>query len=181
MRAIAGAEGMGALALRFAVLTASRTSEVLGARWCEMDFDNKVWRIPAERMKARRSHDIPLTDQALAVLEKVRGLDDELAFPGANGRPLSNMAMLTTLTRLGLRDRTTVHGLARATFSTWANERGIARPDVIEAALAHAQEDKTRAAYNRSRFDEERRALLTAWGDYLNRDAAPVVALRSAA
>jgi integrase len=90
------------------------------------------------------------------------------------------MAMLTALSRQGLRQRTSVHGLARATFSTWANERGIARPDVIEAALAHAEGDKTRAAYCRATFDDERRSLLQAWGDYLTREAAQVVVLRAA-
>ncbi|HEY6356037.1 MAG TPA: site-specific integrase, partial [Burkholderiaceae bacterium] len=156
------------------------------ARWSEIDMDAKVWRIPAERMKARRPHDVPLSTQALAVLDHARGLDAELVFPssvrGSDGqtRPLSNMAMLTALSRHGLRRRTTVHGLARATFSTWANERGIARPDVVEAALAHAEGDKTRAAYNRASFDDERRALLQAWGDYLVREAAQVVVLRAA-
>jgi len=91
------------------------------------------------------------------------------------------MAMLATLDRLGLRERTTVHGLARATFSTWANETGAARPDVIEAALAHAEKDKTRAAYCRASFDDERRVLLGAWAAFLAREAAPVVALRKGA
>lgn len=169
LRLLSDAEGSAALALMFAVLTASRTGEVLGARWCEIDLTAKVWHIPAERMKARRTHDVPLTSQALAVLARARGLADDLVFPSpaADGKPLSNMAMLTALSRLGLRSRTTVHGLARATFSTWANELGIARPDVIEAALAHAEKDKTRAAYCRASFDDERRALLQAWGDFL--------------
>jgi integrase len=185
MQAIGAAEGAGARALEFAVLTAARTNEVLGARWCEIDADAKLWRIPAQRMKARRPHDVPLSARALAVLERMRGLDDELIFPGAidkhgKAAELSNMAMLAVLSRLGLRERTTVHGLARATFSTWANERGIARPDVIEAALAHAEGDKTRAAYNRANFDDERRALLEAWAAYLGREAAPVVELRAA-
>jgi integrase len=173
LRLLSDAEGSAALALMFAVLTASRTGEVLGARWCEIDLTAKTWRIPAERMKARRTHDVPLTSQALAVLARARGLADDLVFPSpaADGKPLSNMAMLTALSRLGLRSRTTVHGLARATFSTWANELGIARPDVIEAALAHAEKDKTRAAYCRASFDDERRALLQAWGDFLLNEA----------
>jgi integrase len=185
MQAIGAAEGVGARALEFAVLTAARTNEALGARWCEIDADAKLWRIPAQRMKARRPHDVPLSARALAVLERMRGLDDELIFSGAidkhgKAAELSNMTMLAVLSRLGLRERTTVHGLARATFSTWANERGIARPDVIEAALAHAEGDKTRAAYNRANFDDERRALLEAWAAYLGREAAPVVELRAA-
>jgi integrase len=182
MRALREAEGTAAQALEFAVLCAARTGEVLGAQWSEIDFAARMWRIPAERMKARRAHDVPLSVQTLAALDRVRGLDDTQVFPSPMkaGAPLSNMAMLVTLTRLGLRGRTTVHGLARATFSTWANERGIARPDVIEACLAHVQADKVRAAYNRATFDDERRALLQAWADYIARPAATVIALHAA-
>ncbi len=185
MRQIEQAEGTSARALAFAVFTATRTGEVLGARWCEIDLAAKVWRIPAERMKARRAHDVPLSEQALRVLHAMRGHDADLVFPSSashsegKARKLSNMAMLTALSRLGLRQRTTVHGLARSTFSTWANECAIARPDVIEAALAHTQKDKTRAAYNRASFDAERRALLQAWGDYLL-PSAQVIELRAA-
>ena len=81
------------------------------------------------------------------------------------------MAMLAVLDRLGVRDKTTVHGLARATFSTFANETGAARPDVIEACLAHGERNKVRAAYNRSTFDSERKALLATWAEYLNHTA----------
>jgi hypothetical protein len=89
------------------------------------------------------------------------------------------MAMLVTLDRLGYRDRTTVHGLARATFSTWANETGAARPDVIEACLAHEEGNRVSAAYNRATFNTERKALLQAWAEYLARPAATVVDLQS--
>jgi len=85
------------------------------------------------------------------------------------------MAMLTALGRMGLRDRTTVHGLCRSTFSTWANETGAARPDVIEACLAHEETNRVRAAYNRAKFNDERRALLTAWADYLAHQPAQVL------
>lgn len=100
--------------------------------------------------------------------------------PGDRGRPLSNMAMLAVLDRLGVRDRTTVHGLCRSTFSTWANETGAARPDVIEACLAHNEANKVRAAYNRAQFNDERRALLAAWAEYLSTPAAQVMPLRAA-
>jgi integrase len=182
LRALHDADGTAAGALEFAVLCAARTSEVLGARWCEIDTEARVWRVPAERMKARRAHDVPLSVQALAVLDRVRGLDDACVFPSPMkaGAPLSNMAMLMALQRAGLRGRTTAHGLARATFSTWANEQGITRPDVIEACLAHSPKDKVRAAYNRATFDAERGALLQAWGDFVLRPAAEVVALRAA-
>lgn len=186
MRAVGQAEGTAARALAFAVFTAARTGEVLGARWSEIDLEARVWRIPAERMKARRAHDVPLSSHALQVLAAMRSPGTDLVFPSSmpdsdgKARGLSNMAMLSALSRLGLRSRTTVHGLARATFSTWANERAIARPDVIEAALAHVQADKTRAAYNRAGHDDERRALLQAWGDYLCQPAAMVLPLRAA-
>jgi integrase len=77
------------------------------------------------------------------------------------------MAMLNLLDRVGVRDKTTVHGLCRSTFSTWANDKGVARPDVIEACLAHKDDDKTRATYNKAEFKAERKALLEAWGKYL--------------
>jgi len=113
----------------------------------------------------------------------MQGLDPVYVFPSPmaerTGKPMSNMALLTTLNRLGYRDRTTVHGLARATFSTWANETGAARPDVIEACLAHEESNRVRAAYNRAKFNDERRALLEAWAEYLARPAAPVVELES--
>jgi integrase len=88
--------------------------------------------------------------------------------------------MLSLLDRLGVRDRTTVHGLCRATFSTWAYEGAAARGDVIEACLAHREADKVKAAYNRAQFNDERRSLLAAWADYLQRPAAAVVPLRAA-
>ena len=87
-----------------------------------------------------------------------------------------NMAMLVTLGRMGMRERTTVHGLCRASFSTWANETGAARPDVIEACLAHREGDRIRASYNRARFDAERRELLRTWADYVSRPALALVA-----
>lgn len=93
---------------------------------------------------------------------------------------MSNMAMLKVLDRLGVRDQTTVHGLCRATFSTWANETGTARPDVIEAALAHEEGNRVRAAYNRANFTQERRALLGAWSAYLARPAAQVIEFKAA-
>ena len=95
------------------------------------------------------------------------------------GKPMSNMSMLAVLDRLGVREQTTVHGLARATFSTWANETGAARPDVIEAALAHEEANRVRAAYMRADFARERRALLEAWAGYLAQPAAPALALRA--
>jgi hypothetical protein len=95
---------------------------------------------------------------------------------------MSNVAMLIVLGRMGVRERTTVHGLCRATFSTWANDTAVARPGVIEASLAHQESDRTKAAYNRAQFADERRALMNAWGAYLvsQCDGANGVPIRAA-
>lgn len=159
-------EGIAARCLEFALLTAARTGEALGARWSEFDLDAGRWLVPAERMKADEDHEVLLPARAVAIVRQMAelGLDPELVFGKAGGGELSNMALLAVLDRMGMRSRTTVHGL-RATFSTWANETAAARPDVIEAALAHQEADRVRAAYNRAGFAEERRALLAAWAD----------------
>ena len=160
------------------MLTASRTGEALLATWDEFDLTAGVWILPSARMKLRQEHRVHLSPRALAILEGQKGQDRALVFPspqqGREGKPMSNMALLATLDRLGARNRTTVHGLCRATFSTWANETDAARPDVIGAALAHTEADKVRASYNRAAFEAERRALLAAWSDYL---ARPAIAL----
>ncbi len=162
-------QGTAARCLEFSVLTAARTSESLFAEWSEFDLDAGVWRIPAERMKAGEVHTVYLSERAVEILRDQVGLHASIVFPSvmkANS-PQSNMAMLAVLDRMGMRDRTTVHGVCRATFSTWANETGAARPDVVEACLAHREADKVKAAYNRAKFNDERRALMTAWGNYL--------------
>lgn len=184
MQALCVAEGVAARCLEFAVLTAARTAEALYAEWGEFDIDSGVWQVPAARMKAKEAHTVYLSPRAMEVLRSMQGLDKRFVFPstmpGREGKPMSNMAMLATLDRLGYRDRTTVHGVARATFSTWANETGAARPDVIEACLAHEEGNRVRAAYNRAVFSQERRALLEAWADYLARPAAQVHPIRAA-
>ena len=145
------APGTAARALELALLTAARTSEVLGATWDEFDLDAAAWVIPGGRMKAHEEHVVHLSQQAVDLLRAQQALKvgSNVVFPSPLDpeRPLSNMAMLTTLGRLGLRDRTTVHGLCRATFSTWANETGAGRPDVVEACLAHDERDRVRRAY----------------------------------
>lgn len=170
-----------ALAFEFLVLTAARTSEVLGATWGEIDKEARTWTIPAARMKAGEAHTVYLTDRALAILReahKLRAVDPltgehratDVVFPSPQRatRPLSNMAFLTALKRLGLRgpevpeaDRVTAHGF-RAAFSTWANEHHFPR-DVIEAALAHRESNAVRAAYNRAQYVKQRKALAEAW------------------
>lgn len=183
MAALRQAEGVSARCLEFTVLTAARTGEALQAEWREVDLEGRTWTIPGPKMKAKEAHTVFLSPRAVEVLQAMKGLDAVYVFPSPlpdrQGKPMSNMAMLTTLDRLGYRDRTTVHGLARATFSTWANETAAARPDVIEACLAHEEGNRVRAAYNRAKFNDERRALLEAWAEFLARPAAPVLEFQS--
>lgn len=180
MARLRNAPGVAARCLELAMLTAARTGEVLGAAWAEFDLDVGVWTIPGERMKAGEPHTVYLPPRALELLHALVGVDGVIVFPSQDkrrrGLPMSNMAMLKVLERLGVRDRTTVHGLCRATFSTWAYETAAARPDVIEACLAHRETDRIKAAYNRAEFAAERRALLEAWSGYLTRPTLALVA-----
>ncbi len=166
--------GLAARCLEFAMLTTARTSEAIEATWSELDLDAATWTIPAERMKGREQHIVHLTARAVEIVGGLQGLHGTYLFPSpmVADQPLSNMAMLTVLDRMDVRDQTTVHGLCRATFSTWANDTGAARPDVIEACLAHQEGNKIRAAYNRAQFMQERRALLEAWGEFLAKPTA---------
>lgn len=180
MQALRMAPGTAARALELALLTAARTNEVLGAEWDEFDLEAGVWIVPAERMKAKEQHDVPLSPQALQLLraQRTQSTGGGLVFPSPMDadRPLSNMAMLEVLSRMGMRGKTTVHGLCRSTFSTWANETGAARPDVVEACLAHSEQDRVRASYNRATFDAERRALLADWAAFLAKPALVMAA-----
>lgn len=183
LQRLQAAEGIAARCLELAMLTAARTGEVLGASWAEFDLDAAAWVVPAERMKGGEAHTVSLQPRAVEILRGQLGHHDTWVFPSPMkpDAPLSNMAMLTVLGRMGMRDRTTVHGLCRATFSTWANETGAARPDVIEACLAHNEADRVRAAYNRASFTQDRAALLQAWAQYLAEPpACNVVPLRAA-
>ena len=188
MQRLRAMPGTAARCLEFAVLTAARTQEAIGAAWSEINLEASTWLVPAERMKSSgkekaEEHLVHLSPRAVEVLRAQAGQDSRLVFPSpvsmdrddGDRQGLSNMALLATLDRLGMRDRTTVHGLCRSTFSTWANDTGAARPDVIEACLAHSERDKVRAAYNRAQFNAERRALLAAWADYLASPAAQVL------
>ena len=161
-------EGIAARALEFAILTAARTGEVIGARWAEMDLLEKTWTVPAARMKAGREQRVPLSARALAILEEMqphRHAEDAFVFPGAKlGRPLSNMAFLMLLRRMGRGDLT-AHGF-RSSFRDWAAERTNFPAEVAEMALAHAVSDKTVAAYNRADLFERRRRLMAAWATF---------------
>lgn len=173
LKRIRAVPGTAARALEFAVLTASRTAEVLGAEWSEVDLDGAVWQVQAHRMKGREAHTVYLAARAVEILRGQLGQSKTYVFPSPMDlrKPMSNMSMVAVLKRLKADDATTVHGLARATFSTWANETG-ARPDVVEACLAHREADKVRAAYNRAAFADERRALLASWAAYLAGETA---------
>ena len=166
MRDLRGRYGVAALALEFAILTACRTSEVLNATWDEIDLAKRIWTIAAERMKGGRKHRVPLCDRAIAIIEDVRTVKHgAFIFPGAKrGKPLSNMAMLTALERMG-RDDLTTHGF-RSTFRTWGAERTNFPREVIEAALAHVIGDKTEEAYQRGDLFDKRRRLMTAWAAF---------------
>jgi integrase len=159
-------ESTSALALEFLILTATRTAEVIGATWSEFDLDAAVWTMPAERMKAKKEHRVPLSKPALAMLKRLhKHRAGEFVFMGAKpGRPLSNMALLMLLERLGRSDLT-VHGF-RSTFRDWAAERTNFPREVAEHALAHSLPDKVEAAYRRGDLFEKRRRLMDAWARY---------------
>jgi integrase len=165
-------------ALRLLMLTATRPGEVRGARWAEFDLDAALWIIPAERMKMRNEHRVPLSRQAVEVLRSMEPLSGgrELVFPSPfyPSKPLSENTFNSAMARLGYKGTATAHGF-RALFSTVANECGW-NPDVIERQLAHAERNEVRAAYHRSTYLQERAKLMQWWGDYLDgREAGNVV------
>jgi integrase len=163
--------GISPLALEFTILAAARTGEVTGATWQEFDLSKgeEVWTIPAERMKARKEHRVPLSDRAVTILTKLKAINTEptlrpeaYVFPGGKkGAPLSNMAMAKLLERMERTDLT-VHGF-RSTFRDWAGETTSFPRDVIEHALAHQLKDKAEAAYFRGELMDKRRDLMAAW------------------
>ena len=163
--------GPAASAMALLILTASRTGDVLHATWDEFGLDAGIWRIAAGRMKAKEEHIVHLSAAAIAIVERQArdpNRDRMWVFPSPMllEKPMSNMAMLNVLNRLGAREKTVVHGF-RSTFSTWANESGSYRPDVIEACLAHSEADRVRKAYNRAQFTDERAALMRDWGAFV--------------
>jgi integrase len=157
-------------ALGLLMLTATRPGELRGARWTEIDEGQELWRIPAERMKMRREHLVPLSSQALRILKGMRKSSGagELVFPSPfyPGRPLSDGTLNSALARMGFKGLTTAHGF-RALFSTSANEAGW-NADVIERQLAHEERDDVRSAYNRAQHLSDRRKLMQWWADRLD-------------
>lgn len=158
-------------ALQLLALTMTRPGDVRGMRRSEINFEKAVWRIPAERMKMRRPHDVPLSKQALTILRDIWSLSDGdgLVLPSIRSakKPLSDNAMNSALRRIGYtKDEVTAHGF-RSAASTILNERGL-NSDVIEAALAHQDENDIRRAYNRATYWPERVKLMQAWADMLD-------------
>jgi len=160
-------QGLDAAALQLAILTASRTNEVLGAKRSEFDLAAGLWTIPAGRMKAGREHRVPLSSDAVALVKTLlEASSHEFVFPGQKkGRPLSDTAMLNLLKRTGHNDLT-VHGF-RSTFKDWARETTHYPNEVSEAALAHVIGDQTEAAYARGDLFNKRAGLMQDWADYL--------------
>ena len=159
-------DGTAARGLELLILTATRTSEALGATWDEFDLTNKVWIIPADRMKAKNEHRIPLSEDAMAVLDGLQAhRQGRFVLPGQGGkRPLSNMAFLQVLKRMGRGDLT-AHGF-RSTFRDWAAEQTSYPSEVAEMALAHTVSNKVEAAYRRGDMFEKRRRIMDDWARY---------------
>ncbi|MGH8580600.1 MAG: tyrosine-type recombinase/integrase [Gammaproteobacteria bacterium] len=171
-------------ALRLMWLTLARTVEVTEARWCELDLEAALWHAPAARMKAREPHTVPLSWQAVALLESLKRItgNGEYLFPNRDNlsKPVSQGVLWKAFVSLGYLGRFSPHGI-RATGSTFLNEMGY-RSDVIECQLAHRERDRTRASYNAAQYLEERRQMMQHWADYLDAlcSGGNVVAIRRA-
>jgi integrase len=166
---------IGALPLEFAILTAARAGEVLGATWGEIDFGSKTWTVPPSRMKGAREHRVPLSDAAVAVLNRMPRAGD-LVFPGIRGQ-LSHKAAQAVLTKL--RPGYVPHGF-RSTFRTWADEQTSFQHHIVEQALAHTVGSAVERAYRRGDLFQKRAALMQAWAEFCAKPAAggKVVAIR---
>lgn len=183
MKALEVQEGVAAMGLQFLILTAARTGEVIGARWTEIDLDEKTWTIPAERMKARKPHRVPLSDKAIQILKTMNETRlSDYVFPGMRPKaPLSNMAFAALLKRMD-HGHITAHGF-RSTFRDWAAECTAYPNEVCEQALAHTLSNRVEAAYRRGDLFDKRRRLMDDWAAYCYAptvQAGEVVAIRSA-
>ncbi|OGA46250.1 MAG: integrase [Betaproteobacteria bacterium RIFCSPLOWO2_12_FULL_63_13] len=174
LRAIAGYDETGdkqtRLALQLLTLTFTRTNELIGALWTEFDLDAAMWVIPAARMKMKTEHLVPLSKQAITILEELKaiGYGSRFVFPGRNrDKPISNNTLLFALYRLGYKGKMTGHGF-RGVASTMLNEKGF-RADVIERQLAHSERDEVRGAYNRAEYLPERKKMMQQWADHLDK------------
>jgi integrase len=162
-----GRNAMSANALRFTCLTGSRTSEVLGMRWEEIDFDARLWPCPEKRMKTGEEHRVPRTDAMLAIIEPLKALKSEYVFEGQQRhKPLSNMAMLMLLRRMSV-EGVTVHGF-RSTFRDWSSEGANAPREVAELSISHRIGSDVERAYARSDLLDKRRALMERWSQFVS-------------
>jgi integrase len=176
----AGAGSSVKLAFEFLILTATRTSETLGAKWNEIDLEEKTWTIPADRMKAGKEHRVPLSPRCLEILTEAKKLpgSEGFVFPGQNAKePLSNMAFHMCLRRME-RTAITPHGF-RSSFRNWAAEKTNFPREVCEMVLAHTLKNKAEAAYNRTDLFDKRRTLMEAWESFAATPAAKVVKIRA--
>lgn len=158
------------LAMKLLILTFVRTGELRGARWEEINFETKEWHIPAERMKMKEKHIVPLSKQAIKILKQIRTLhfNENFALPSHinPNKSISENTLLYTMYRLGYRSRATVHGF-RGTASTILNENNF-KSDVIERQLAHGERNKVRASYNHAQYLPDRKEMMQWWADYLD-------------
>jgi integrase len=173
MHALRRQEGIAAQALEFTILTATRTSETLGALWSEVDTDARVWVIAANRTKTGKEHRVPLSDAAIAVLQTMRATQhSDYVFPGIrDGRPLSRTGLQLPLRRMG-HSNVTVHGF-RSTFRDWAAEQTAFPSEVAEMALAHTVGSEVERAYRRSDLFDKRRQLMDAWATFCATPSTP--------
>lgn len=157
--------------LEFLILTACRSGEARGAQWSEIDWEKKIWSIPAERMKMKSAHRVPLSDRALEILHNQLGLHETLIFPSPRGqKELSDMALTSFLRKVNAPSTTegrvaTAHGF-RSSFRDWCSENGYAR-DLAERALAHTVQNQVEAAYHRTDLLERRRPMMQSWSDFV--------------
>ena len=165
-----GAHGLTALAFEFLVLTACRSGEVRLATWDEVDFESATWTVPANRMKAKRDHRVPLSARAQQVLEEARAFEDGsgLVFPSPRARAISDNTVSKLLRELAI--EAVPHGF-RSSFRDWAAECSDAPREVCELALAHVNSDRVEAAYRRTDLFERRRVLMEEWSDFVGNSA----------
>ena len=175
--------GVAARAMEFLILTAARTSEVTGAQWPEIDFETRTWTVPADRMKAKREHRVPLSDAAISLLMQLpRENGNPFVFVGPRKLGISNMAMDAVLKRLEMKNRATVHGF-RSSFRDWVAETTNYQNHVAEAALAHVVGDRVEAAYRRGDLFERRRKMMADWARYCDggvQSVQSITAIRAA-
>jgi integrase len=181
MRDLRALQGINARCLEFVILCATRSGEVLGARWAEIDLQSRMWLIPAARTKGGREHRVPLSDRALEIVEGLPR-EGEFVFERQAGAPLSRDALQRVLKRMG-RDNFTVHGF-RSSFRDWGGETTAYPHELLEMALAHSVGDRVSQAYRRGDLLEKRRRLMQDWASYCcappQSDRAKVQPIRAA-